>query len=39
MATTYSSTSAITSISLTAINGSGLFIDGSGASLYGIKAE
>ena len=35
----YRSTSAITSISLTAINGSGLFIDGSGASLYGIKAE
>jgi hypothetical protein len=33
------STSAITSVSIIAINGTGFFINGSGASLYGIKAE
>jgi hypothetical protein len=34
----YRSTSAITSVSAIAINGTGLFINGSGATLYGIKA-
>jgi hypothetical protein len=34
----YRSTSAITSVSAIAINGTGLFINGSGATLYGIAS-